>query len=316
MADVFIDYEVSDSAVANDVARELKRLGFSSFLIENLEPAERTRQRLAAEAQSARAIVVLWSAATAAALKQRGALARAAEFISYWSEGRLVLARLDRADLPLGLRDVVSIPLRVDLVEAAAGAAAKIASSSSSPGMANLSDQDWEGATQLWATDGAVERAGAPAAPATPATTPELGDHDWQSATQVAGAGSAALFVSYAHRDLSRVDPIVSDISALGFSIWIDRNEMSSASGWAGQITRAIKGSRAVVLMASTLAYSSDQVVREMYLAMNAKKKIVPLELEPATINDEFEYILAPFQRFKIYSGPREPILSRALHSA
>lgn len=108
----------------------------------------------------------------------------------------------------------------------------------------------------------------------------------------------------------------MNDIAALGFSVWIDRNEMSSASGWAGQITRAIKGSRAVALMASTLAYSSDQVVREMYLAMNAKKKIVPLELEPAAINDEFEYILAPFQRFAVYDGLRESTLSRALKSA
>ena len=77
--------------------------------------------------------------------------------------------------------------------------------------------------------------------------------------------------------------------------------------------TRAIKGSRAVVLMASPSAYASDQVVRELYLAMGAKKLIVPIELEPAELPDELAYILAPFQRHAVQSGDTRTMLSRAL---
>ena len=122
-----------------------------------------------------------------------------------------------------------------------------------------------------------------------------------------------ALFVSYAHHDLSRVDPLVSQIEAMGRTVWIDRVGMTGGPGWAGQITRAIKGSRAVVLMASPSAYASDQVVRELYLAMGAKKLIVPIELEPAELPDELAYILAPFQRHAVQSGDTRTMLSRAL---
>jgi hypothetical protein len=122
-----------------------------------------------------------------------------------------------------------------------------------------------------------------------------------------------ALFVSYAHRDRLRVDPLVLEIEGMGRAVWIDRTGMTGGPGWAGQIARAIRGSRAVVLMASPSAYASDQVVRELYLAMGSKKVIVPIELEPADMPDELAYILAPFQRHALQSADMRSVLSRAL---
>lgn len=121
-----------------------------------------------------------------------------------------------------------------------------------------------------------------------------------------------SLFVSYAHHDRLRVDPLVLEIEGLGRAVWIDRTGMTGGPGWAGQIARAIKGSRAVVLMASPSAYASDQVVRELYLAMGSRKIIVPIELEPADLPDELAYILAPFQRHALAGDPRT-MLMRAL---
>ncbi|MDI1284224.1 MAG: toll/interleukin-1 receptor domain-containing protein [Reyranella sp.] len=121
-----------------------------------------------------------------------------------------------------------------------------------------------------------------------------------------------SLFVSYAHHDRLRVDPLVLEIEGMGRTVWIDRTGMTGGPGWAGQIARAIKGSRAVVLMASPSAYASDQVVRELYLAMGSKKIIVPIELEPADLPDELAYILAPFQRHALAGDPRT-MLMRAL---
>jgi hypothetical protein len=122
-----------------------------------------------------------------------------------------------------------------------------------------------------------------------------------------------SLFVSYAHHDRPRVDPLVLEIEGMGRAVWIDRTGMTGGPGWAGQIARAIKGSRAVVLMASPSAYASDQVVRELYLAMGSKKIIVPIELEPADLPDELAYILAPFQRHAVQTGDMRGVLSRAL---
>ena len=98
---------------------------------------------------------------------------------------------------------------------------------------------------------------------------------------------SDALFISYAHVDLGLVEPVLSELDALGRRVWIDRSEMTGSGGWAGQIVAAIKQSRAVVLMASPRAYASHHVVRELYLAMSNNKPIVPLELEQAELPDE-----------------------------
>lgn len=127
--------------------------------------------------------------------------------------------------------------------------------------------------------------------------------------------GGQPLFISYAHLDRVRVDPVVVEIEALGRAIWIDRKGMTGEPGWAGQIVRAIRGSRAVVLMGSSNAYASDQVVRELYLAMSAKKAIIAIEIEAADLPDEFAYILAPYQRHQMNDQDIRLVLSRALVS-
>lgn len=121
------------------------------------------------------------------------------------------------------------------------------------------------------------------------------------------------LFVSYSHKDRPRVEPIVSVIEELGRRVWMDRTDITGQTGWAGQIVRAIRESRAVVLMASPNSYASDQVVRELYLAMNHKKTIVPIEIEPAELPDELQYILAPFQHHRLSSGDTREVIGRAL---
>ena len=123
----------------------------------------------------------------------------------------------------------------------------------------------------------------------------------------------STLFVSYSHKDKKRVEPIVSLIEGMGRRVWMDRSDITGQTGWAGQIVRAIRECRAVVLMASPNSYSSDQVVRELYLAMNHKKTIVPIEIEPADLPDELQYILAPFQHHRLSGRETREVLGRAL---
>jgi len=123
----------------------------------------------------------------------------------------------------------------------------------------------------------------------------------------------AVLFVSYSHRDKQAVEPLVAQIEHMGRQVWIDRTGITGQAGWAGQIVRAIRECKAVVLMASPNSYASDQVVRELYLAMNHKKPIVPIELMSAELPDELQYILAPFQHHRLSSGDTTAVLGRAL---
>ena len=119
--------------------------------------------------------------------------------------------------------------------------------------------------------------------------------------------------MSYSHKDRDRVEPIVSVIEEMGRRVWMDRSDITGQTGWAGQIVRAIRECRAVVLMASPNSYTSDQVVRELYLAMNHRKTIVPIEIEPAEMPDELQYILAPFQHHRLSGRETREVLGRAL---
>jgi len=50
-----------------------------------------------------------------------------------------------------------------------------------------------------------------------------------------------------------------------------------------------------------------------IYLAMSGRKLIIPLEVEPAELPDELQYMLAPFQRHNLSTGTSRDVLARAL---
>lgn len=111
----------------------------------------------------------------------------------------------------------------------------------------------------------------------------------------------ADLFVSYARADLDVVDQILVTIAAAGRQVWIDRAAIRYGQNWAGEIVRAIKESKAVLVMCSPRAFQSDHVKREVYLADKYKKPIMPIFVEAAEPSDDFDYFLAGVQRFEWY---------------
>ena len=156
-----------------------------------------------------------------------------------------------------------------------------------------------------------MRRRAAPAA--RPETRPEATTGPRQGA---AAAPAGALFISCAAVDRGRIDPLLAEIEGLGHAVWIDRTDLADVPGGAGQIARAIEGSKAVVLMASPGAYASDQVARELHLALHSKKTIVPIELEPAEPPPELAPLLAPFPRHALPPGDRKLMLRHALDAA
>lgn len=114
------------------------------------------------------------------------------------------------------------------------------------------------------------------------------------------------IFVSYAHADMAIVDQVVAAVAAAGKEIWIDRAALRSGDSWAGEIVRAIKAARGMLVMCSAQAFRSDHVKREVYLADKYKKPIVPIFVEPVEPPDDFEYFLAGVQRLDWHSAGAE----------
>lgn len=121
------------------------------------------------------------------------------------------------------------------------------------------------------------------------------------------------IFISYSHRDSRIAHDLAEEVQRQGRSAWIFEQQMQGgATGWAAQVVKALRESRAVMLVGSSSAFGSDQVMREMYLAMEMHKPIVPLIVDDAPMPDDFQYILAKFQRHSI-QPPLDTLIARAL---
>jgi len=95
---VFLSYERSDRAVANAVVSALSTAGVQIATPESaIAGADR--------------VIVLWSIARARSNSAEQAVKLA---IKAWADDRLVLAQVDEAELPLGLRDIPAIDLASD----------------------------------------------------------------------------------------------------------------------------------------------------------------------------------------------------------
>jgi TPR repeat protein len=114
--------------------------------------------------------------------------------------------------------------------------------------------------------------------------------------TKPAGGSAPQVFVSYSRVDSDVVDRIVAQIKQLGYTVWIDREETSSQR-YAATIVAAIRTARLVALMCSRHSVTSDQVVREVYVAGDCKKPFVIFQLDSTQFPDEFLYFLSGYPR-------------------
>ena len=107
------------------------------------------------------------------------------------------------------------------------------------------------------------------------------------------------LFVSYSRRDERAVEQLVRELERLGYVVWIDRHS-KGAHRYAAPIVRAIRSSGIVALMCSENAFTSDHVIREVYVAGDCKKPFIAFQLDPTDFPDEILYFLSGFPRIPV----------------
>ncbi len=108
------------------------------------------------------------------------------------------------------------------------------------------------------------------------------------------------LFISYSRADGRSIDPLIEHIREHGLSIWIDTQHQDGDVRYAGQIVRAIRACRSVLIMCSENAYQSDHVVREVYVSGDHKKPFIVVQLDDAEFPDDFQYFLSGFPRIRL----------------
>ena len=108
------------------------------------------------------------------------------------------------------------------------------------------------------------------------------------------------IFISYSRRDQEFVDSFVGKLEATGKSIWIDRQEIKVGRLWRTQIVQAIDTCDGFLLMLSNHSAASDNVRREIDLALDARRSVFILLLEPVKLPAPIRYQLIGLQRIDV----------------
>ena len=108
------------------------------------------------------------------------------------------------------------------------------------------------------------------------------------------------IFISYSRKDSQQALTLAEKLRMAGMDVWIDQHGLELASSWSRDIVDAIEQCKAFVLLLSETALASKNVVKELSLASESGRSIIPIELQHVRLTSEFKYALAGIQRAPI----------------
>ncbi len=282
---VFITFAPMDRAVAEELETFIERRGQFAELDDGL-----VAQR---PVQPSDVVVLLLSkdfviAPTRLRLEQRA--------LDAWSEGRLLVVKLDTWLAPVGMRDLPAIDAS----------------------FAAQREFKWQEVANavLEKLRPAKTVAEAPSAPARKSRGGWMGRVFQRRVAPQAPSQTEMVFVSYARVNQRQVLPVIEGAQGEGRTFWLDQQAIKAGDGWAGEIVRAIKNSASVVVMCSQAAFESDHVKREIYLADRYRKPLSPVYIEQAEPPEDFEYFFVGLQSVNLFETPeaeRPQAFKRAL---
>jgi hypothetical protein len=99
-------------------------------------------------------------------------------------------------------------------------------------------------------------------------------------------------FISYSQEDKVTADTICAALEAAGIRCWIAPRDVQPGRSFAGEITRAIQASKIMVLIFSAHSNQSEQVLREVQLAVDSHLHIIQFRIADVPASDDLKYYL------------------------
>ena len=126
---------------------------------------------------------------------------------------------------------------------------------------------------------------------------------------------NSEVFISYASEDRTRILDLVDRLRKSGVSVWIDQMGIEGATMWSQEIVEAIDSCKVLILAISQRSTESENVVKELALASERRKKILPVCLDSSGIPKSMEYQLAGIQRVEYVEKKEEQGLQAMIRS-
>ncbi len=108
------------------------------------------------------------------------------------------------------------------------------------------------------------------------------------------------IFISYSRKDSEQALQLAELLRAAGMDVWIDQHGIAGAEQWATEIVEGIRACATFIVLLSPNSVKSENVLREVSLASEKHKRVLPVDLEPTILPSSFEYPLAGLQRVAI----------------
>ena len=117
---------------------------------------------------------------------------------------------------------------------------------------------------------------------------------------------SAEIFISYARADRDRVLPLAERLREAGVTYWLDEGNIQGATLWGKEIVEAIRNAKVLVLFATEASFESKNVAKEVAIASEWEKPILPVYLERVQVPDTLHYQLAGIQHVELFAEQEE----------
>jgi hypothetical protein len=114
------------------------------------------------------------------------------------------------------------------------------------------------------------------------------------------------VFISYSSEDKLAADALCGALEAARIRCWIAPRDVVPALSYSGQITRAIKTSRVMVLIFSEHSNGSAAVLAEVELAANARIHILNFRVDNSPLGDDLRFYLQRLHWFDALTPPME----------
>jgi tetratricopeptide (TPR) repeat protein len=115
--------------------------------------------------------------------------------------------------------------------------------------------------------------------------------------------GPAPLFISYATGDRAEALRVCKAIERRGTKCWISMRDVPPGANYQEAIVQSLRGARAVVLVFSDAANSSDEIKKELSLASRYHVPVIALRLKDVEPSDAFTYELSTRQWINAFEG-------------
>ena len=119
------------------------------------------------------------------------------------------------------------------------------------------------------------------------------------------------VFVSHSAKDKAVAAQVVAHLEDAGIRCWVAPRDVQPGRSFAGEITRAIQESKIMVLIFSTHSNNSEQVLREVQLAVSSHLHIIQFRIEDVLLNDDLKYFLSTPHWLDALTPPLENHLRR-----